>query len=322
MPSIKIKILNEPKELPAQLDKNISITAWNIGYAGLGEKSDFIMDGGKSYLPPSRAEVKSNLFGIKETLLSLNSDVFLLQEVSNKSPLSFLVPVRSEIVALFPNFLAIFRADIASRGLPWPLRVCHGTLSLAKAKLTSSNVITLPHEPTLLAGLLRRRYGLLVSRFAIKNNDKPIEKNNKQWVIANLHLAAFDEKGATRQKQFDAVFAFAKQEYKKGNYVVLGGDWNMELTKTTFTHKTPKKHLFWRIGFPLDRLPKGWKIGVDENVPSVRTMHKPYVRGENYTSIIDGFIVSPNVKIKKIKTLDTGFKNTDHLPVSGNFSTK
>ena len=30
----------------------ISVTIWNLGYAGLGAESDFAVDGGKNYLPP------------------------------------------------------------------------------------------------------------------------------------------------------------------------------------------------------------------------------------------------------------------------------
>jgi len=315
IPNEKISILSEAKNAPKNLGNKISITAWNIGYAGLGENSDFITDGGNSHFPSSINDVKENLKAIKATLLSLPSDIFLLQEVSDKSPLSFWVSVRSSILKIFPSYLALFRADIASIGLPWPFRVNHGVLTLANAKNISANVITLPHELTLLAGLLHRRYGLLVSHFAIENS-------NKQWVIVNLHLSAFDKNGATRQKQFDAVFDFATSEYEKGNYVVLGGDWNMELHKTNFPHNTTEKYLFWKIPFPKERLPKGWQFGVDKKTPTVRTNHKPYIKGENYTAIIDGFIVSPNVKINNVKTLNSNFKHTDHQPVSTSFSTK
>jgi endonuclease/exonuclease/phosphatase family metal-dependent hydrolase len=315
MPDEKISLLNAPKNLNEKFDTNISILTWNIGYAGLGKESDFTTDGGKSFFPPSRKIVKKNLNGIEKILKSQKSDIFLLQEVSDSSPLSFLVPVRKRIISLFPNFLAIFRGDIASKLLPYPFRVNHGVLSLAKANIKSSDIVTLPLEPTLMLGLLRRRYGLLVSRFAIKNSDK-------LWVVVNLHLAAFDENGATRQKQFDRVFAFAQKEYEKGNHVVLGGDWNMELAKSNFPHETDKKHFFWHINFPTERLLKGWQIGVDKTTPTVRSNNKPYVKGENYTLIIDGYIVSPNVNIEQVKTIDTDFECTDHLPIVGIFSTK
>ena len=50
-------------------------------------------------------------------------------------------------------------------------------------------------------------------------------------------------------------------------------------------------------------------------MPSVRTNHQPYVPRENYTTTIDGFIVSPNVAIESLAGVDLGFENTDHQPV-------
>ena len=39
----------------------ITIMTWNLGYGGLGEESNFIADGGKSILPPSKAIVSKNM---------------------------------------------------------------------------------------------------------------------------------------------------------------------------------------------------------------------------------------------------------------------
>ncbi|MDE2112896.1 MAG: hypothetical protein KGJ79_17295, partial [Alphaproteobacteria bacterium] len=52
----------------------------------------------------------------------------------------------------------------------------------------------------------------------------------------------------------------------------------------------------------------------DPHVPTVRTNNQPYRPGVNYTAIIDGFLVSPNVEIDSVTTIDTGFQFTDHQP--------
>ena len=39
----------------------VSILSWNVGYAGLGEESDFFMDGGKQTRAPSKAIVEKNM---------------------------------------------------------------------------------------------------------------------------------------------------------------------------------------------------------------------------------------------------------------------
>ncbi len=314
-PGDKISVLNNPTLLAHNVGSTLDITTWNIGYAGLGRGSDFVTDGGKNWFPPSSKVVAQNLEAIVQTLSQTKADIFLLQEVSDLSPLSFWHPVRARIIKSFAGQVALFRPDISSRGLPWPLRISHGTLTLSNAAPTSTQMVNLPAEPTFLGGIIKRNYGLLVTRFAIQND-------KSQWVIVNLHLAAFDQKGATRFKQLRAVFEFAKGEYEAGNHVILGGDWNLRLHKREFPHTTDLKQLFWLVDLPHQKLPPGWKIACDKTLPTVRTNYQPYIKGENYTAIIDGFIVSPNVAINKVATTETGFEHTDHLPVSASFSTK
>ncbi len=308
-------IISEPDGLSKVLPQTIKISIWNIGYAGLGYESDFIIDGGKNLLPPSKKIVEKNLAAINQQLTKTDADVLLLQEVSYKSFLSLNVDVLTQIVSIFAKFFMIFRPDFSSKGIPYPLKITHGTLTIAKAKPIRTKIISLPFEPKPLAGVFRRHYALQVNYF-------PIKGKKAQWVIVNLHLAAFDEEGATRQLQLEAVLDFAQQEYAKGNYIILGGDWNMELANSNFPHQTEQKYLFWKINFPKEILPKGWKIGVDKTTPTVRSNQKPYVEGENFTAIIDGFIISPNVKVNKIKTINSKFEYTDHLQINGSFSTK
>jgi endonuclease/exonuclease/phosphatase family metal-dependent hydrolase len=48
----------------------------------------------------------------------------------------------------------------------------------------------------------------------------------------------------------------------------------------------------------------------------VRDNATPYVKGETFETVIDGFLISPNLEIIKTKTHDLGFKNSDHNPVT------
>ena len=60
---------------------DVSILTWNVGYAGLGEESDFFMDGGKQVRAPSKAVVEKNMDGIVSTVKNLNADFTFLQEI-------------------------------------------------------------------------------------------------------------------------------------------------------------------------------------------------------------------------------------------------
>ncbi len=315
----KVKVLHKPDNLPDKLDATLTLTSWNIGYGGLGKESDFVTDGGKSWFPPSLNAVKKNIGGILSQLEKFRDrsapHLMLLQEVSNRSPLSYWQPLRQSILDRFTRHFALFRPDISSWGLPWPIKINHGTMTLCPASPKSAKVIALPAEPTFLGGFIKRNYGLLVTKFQIKNSPQ-------QWIIINLHLAAFDPEGATRFEQLQKVLSYAEEEFSKGNFVVLGGDWNMALTPSNFPHTTDIKKLFWLVSMPTQQLPTGWQIICDPQTPTVRTNYQPYVRGENYTAIIDGFVISPNIQVKNVCTTDTRFLHTDHMPVTATFSTK
>jgi len=48
-------------------------------------------------------------------------------------------------------------------------------------------------------------------------------------------------------------------------------------------------------------------------------LERSYSRGENYTTIIDGFIVSPGVEVLEVSTTDLDFQPGDHQPVRARF---
>ncbi|MGV8833866.1 MAG: endonuclease/exonuclease/phosphatase family protein [Devosia sp.] len=301
--------------LPSAIGNQITLSTWNLGYAGLGAQSNFIADGGQALLPPSRSAVDANLAGIVQTI---NKDedtaqIRLFQEVSNRSPLSYWAPVRDQVSAQFQDWQVFYRPDVATRFIPFPLALDHGTMLMARYNPVSIEILPLPSEPGAMLGFLKRRYAIQVARFAL-------EEHPGQLVVGNIHLSAFDDGGTTRQAQISAVLAFAQAEFGKGNHVVIGGDWNMVLSDPAWPSNTDQKYLFWIHPFPRDTLPAGWKIASDARTPSVRTLYKPYVAGENYTTSIDGFLVSPNVSIVSISTRDLGFAHSDHQPVTSAFN--
>ncbi len=45
-------------------------------------------------------------------------------------------------------------------------------------------------------------------------------------------------------------------------------------------------------------------------------------KGENFTAVIDGFLVSDNIEVISVKAHSMDFKNTDHNPVNMKFKLK
>lgn len=289
----------------------ITVLIWNLGYAGMGKESNFVIDGGTDWLAPSRQIVQKNLQGITQFLGNKNPDLFLLQEVARPSFMNRRVDVLGPVVKVLEGYQYVYAPDFRTRLLPPPVNIEVGLAVFAQQNLiVSSESRLLPLEPR-RAGL-RKHFQFVVNRI-------PIDSLNGEWVIINIHLAAFDEQADIRQKQLAVLRDFVINEFRKGNYIVIGGDWNMRLIETDFPHATDEKYLFWVHDMPKEAFPENWQIVADTKTPSVRTDHKSYVPGENYVCVIDGFVVSPNVRVPLVVTTDLGFEYSDHQPVEARF---
>lgn len=289
----------------------LAITTWNVGYAGMGAESDFVYDLGQQRRPLSGALVDRNLAAIEAQLQELSADIFLLQEVARPSWLTHRRDVLGGIVAALPEHQWTFGADVNIRFVPPPFGLQVGNAIFSRVPLTSAERRGLPLEPTFELGLFRKGYRMHIVRIDAE----------RSWVIINIHLSAFDsEEDDVRGSQVAAVLTFAQAEYARGNHVVIGGDWNLRLTDMEFAHTSDPKFMFWVREFPLSRVPQGWSWAVDRRVPTVRGAHQPYVPGENFALVIDGFLVSPNVRVDRVETTDLQFRHTDHHPVSAVFT--
>lgn len=290
-------------ENAAPAPRELSLITWNLGYAGLGAESDFIADGGAHLFPPSGAAVSRNLDGIAATLEANPADVYLIQEMAARGPLTYWRDVRGRVRRALAGNDALFYADVRTRFWPPPLRLVHGPGLFSRYPIEQAEMVRLPDEPGRMGGVVKRRYGFIVARIA------------PDWTIASVHLSAFDEGAQTRRRQLAALMAWGEAEHARGRRVVIGGDFNYLLTDIDFPHTTAHEHLFWVHAFPREALPAGWRIAADADTPSNRTNNQPYREGENFRSVIDGFILSPGVELVAAEGVELGFRHSDHQPV-------
>lgn len=289
----------------------ISVTTWNIGYGALGADADFLSDGGSSVRALSRDDIQDAAIEIGRNVGAFGSQFILLQELSDAGYITRTVPVRAEIEKNLTAYSTIYWEDLGLSELsPW--RVSHGMGVYGLRDISASQAYALPQEPGTILLDIKRYYAAIVTEGPIRNSDH-------KWILLNVHLSAFDDGGDIRRAQIKALFDFAVDQFNAGNHVVIGGDWNMRIADTDFAHTTSPDDLFWIHDFPPELLPAGWKFGVDRRTPTVRTLNKPYIAGDNFTAIIDGFVYSPNVHLREVKTADFGFEHTDHHPVTATF---
>ena len=139
-----------------------------------------------------------------------------------------------------------------------------------------------------------------------------------ELLVINAHLSAYDEKGKIRQQQLAYLKQHILKAYEDGKYVVVGGDFNHLLPGAPAEGFLPNHEATpeWVQPLPADFTPPGFHWAVDATVPSVRSVSTPWHPGVNYTTIIDGFIVSPNVEILSVHGDQMGFAASDHNPVT------
>jgi hypothetical protein len=107
-----------------------------------------------------------------------------------------------------------------------------------------------------------------------------------------------------------------QKEYSLGNYVIVGGDWNQN--PLPFNQDSIQDGNLTHVispGIPADFLPEGFTWAFDPKNATNRDVDIPYTKGKTQTTIIDFFVLSPNITLLNINTMQTGFEFADHEPV-------
>ncbi len=289
----------------------LHILSWNIGYAGLGAESDFFMDGGKNARAADSATVNRYLEGIADTLRSSGADFTLLQEVDTDSSRTYGIDERTPLRAGESVFAYNYACPFVP--VPWPPlgRVNSGLFTLSEYGIGRAERIALPCPFSWPLSTANLKRCLLVTWL-------PIEGTDRQLVLVNLHLEAYDS-GEGKIAQTKQLCEFIESEYLKGNYVIAGGDFNQTFPDT-LTRFPVLHYQFWTPGvIEQDDIPAGWSFAYDTLVPSCRLLNQPYDPSDLSNTqhyVIDGYIVSPNVEVQRVETLDLGFEDSDHNPVA------
>ena len=297
-------------------DTELTILTWNLGYGGLGKDADFFMDGGDSSKSENIDIVNRNIKGILEDLGDMESDIYLFQEVDANSDRSFNVSQYKILKKYMEHFELYFAANFKVFMVPIPVldpigKVNSGILTSSRFKTDKAVRISLPSIDSWPEKLFHLKRCMLVSKHRIKGLEDEL-------VVINIHLSAYDD-GTVRNRQMKTIKEYALKEYEKGNIVIVGGDWNQRLPgikKDQFgVYTTYEKYLTWAKKIDDNWTPKGWMWVFDEKVPTVRNNESAYIEGVNFTTVIDGFLVSPGVEVISVETFDLGFEFSDHNPV-------
>ncbi|MBU0489454.1 MAG: endonuclease/exonuclease/phosphatase family protein [Bacteroidetes bacterium] len=304
-------------EKPVTLnDSAFSIISWNIGYAGLGSEMDFFYEGGKQSRPEEDQMLKY-LEGIKEFLVQQKeTDFYFLQEIDIEAKRSHHTDQLAAIKGVLRNMHCAFAINYKSAFVPLPIsapmgKVESGLAIFSKTEPKISNRISLPMESSWPMSLFFPVRGLIENRYSL---------GGKELVLMNTHNSAYDS-GSEREAQVRFIIDRATKEYEAGNFVVIGGDWNCcppGFDPKTFAGKKENEYYLSIPAIQDNVAPEGWEWVFDPNVPTNRSVDIPLCADSTYRTIIDFFLISPNLEKTNIQTIDLGFALSDHNPITIN----
>lgn len=304
------------KEVPLQArDSVYTFMIWNIGYAGLGADQDFFYDGGKN-VRPTEEHFQKYLEGVRN-IISANGDkdFILIQEIDTNSKRSYYFNELEAIENRVPTHNSAYATNYHVDYVPMPLETPWNVLGKVRAGLaTFSRYQASEAVRHQFPGQYPwwKRIFILDRCFLVERFPLPW---GKDLLVVNTHNSAYDD-GTLKQQEMAALKTFVMEEYGKGNYVVVGGDWNQlppGFDNNTFKKKESDTYEQSRVpeGFPAD----GWQFAYDAGVPTNRKLAKPYDRDSTFCTVIDYFLLSPNVEVNEVRNVDLDFRFSDHQPV-------
>lgn len=321
----KLEIYGESEKKLSTGDE-LTFMTWNIGYGALGDNADFFMDGGKMVYSADEERVQENLAGIFSNISEVEPDILFLQEIDRNSSRSYYV---DELDYLYKSLSAdneylqnAFAPNFKVAFVPLPVppigKVEAGLGVISKYKIDSAERIKLPCPFSWPLRTFNLKRCLQVMRV-------PVEDSDKELVLINLHLEAYDS-GEGKIAQTNMLKELMQQEVQKGNYVIVAGDFNQTFSNVDMS-KYPVLEGKWEAGtINVEDFGENFEFLTDSEYPTCRSLDSVLADAqlkdpEHFQYyMLDGYIVSDNVEVTSVTTINTEFKYADHNPVVLKFS--
>ncbi len=319
--------VNNAKSEVFEPGEEYKITTYNIGFGAYEPSYSFFMDtavvkdtGEELSGAYGKAISKENVLKNTDTALEIlkenSSDIYLLQEVDRDSSRSYQVNQEEMVTDTFGDYSSSYAENFHAKFLPYPLHDMHGyvnsgIMTLSDKLITSAERRSYPITTAFFAKFFDLDRCFSVSRFPV---------GDKELIVVNNHMSAYDEGGVIRKQQVEMLNQFMNEEYEKGNYVIVGGDFNHDYTGTIDLIPGNKEFPGWLSRISNEDIAEGLSFVTPENfdkIGSCRGAETPFNK-DSFQCTVDGFIISDNIKATA-EIIDTQFSASDHNPVSLTF---
>lgn len=305
-------------------DKVFHLTDWNIGFAAYTDQFSFFMDGGKYSRAFSKDATIENMNAIIDELKAQDSDFYLIQEVDFGSTRSYKVDEKAMIEGSFLNkYASTFGVNYDSAYLFYPFTSPIGASKSGLMTLSSAG----------FTEAMRRSFPIQTGPAKFLDLDRCFTvnhihcNNGHDLVLINLHASAYTTDDSIVKRQVEMLCKTIQDEYANGNYVIAGGDFNMDLLGDSASiFGVSGEDFSWANPFPEEILPYGITLVAPYDpanpVPSCRNADSPWDPETNFQITIDGFLVSENIEVVSCEVTDQQFAYSDHQPVQLRFKLK
>jgi endonuclease/exonuclease/phosphatase family metal-dependent hydrolase len=276
---------------------------------------DFFHDGGKTVRASEelsaryRSEIASFLAGMRDSV-----DFIMLQEVDRASKRSYFIDQMQVIGNELPGFYGAFAWNYKVSFVPVPFRIPYEPYGA-----TNGGLVTFSKYRPLISYRIQYPGGFswptslyMLDRCALEQHFKL--SNNREMVLVNTHNTAYDETGEIKREEMQ----FIRERYSKASsgrkLVLLGGDWNQVPPDFVVNPRQKVAPGYTAQALDASLLPNDF-VAIHDTAHTNRALLRPYKAGETFTTLIDYFIASPQLKVLHVKTINMDFRWSDHQPV-------
>jgi len=321
-PQAEIKLDVSGESSATLTDSIITLANWNIGYCGLGSNSTFFYDDGRMFtsgpynVRSSKEMVEGHLKGVLDFIRAEPADFYLLQEVDQRSRRSYKINAHEKVSELLPNYSNTFAPNYKVARVPIPVlqpwnvmgKMHSGLSTYSKYPLTESIRYQSPGK-----------YDWPIRIFQLDrcfSTHRIQHSSGNELVVINTHNSAYDG-GVLKKQEMELLKEVVLKEYQKGNYVIVGGDWNQCPPGFQFDQFRPGMSAegYSQDNISASYLPSDWTWAFDASVPTNRKLPETYQGAKTFVTLIDYYLVSPNVEVVEVRGVDQQFQFSDHQPV-------
>jgi endonuclease/exonuclease/phosphatase family metal-dependent hydrolase len=301
---------------------SLTFLNWNLGYGGLGAKSNFFYDAGGYFtdkghwVRPPKEITLENQAGIESVVQANPSDFYLFQECDVRARRSHWTNQLEGISAGLPGYQRTFAVNFDVDYIPLPILQPWNQIGGVEGGLATFSRFAAQEA-------VRYDYpGQMPwpDRIFYLDRCMAVHRYPTAWgpelVVVNSHNEAYDEGGVVKKEEMAYLKRFLEAEYAKGNYVIVGADWNqcppgVDYELFMKDEGGQYRQLNIEQGYPA----AGWTWAYDPTLPTNRKAAEVYEPGKTFVTLIDFYLLSPNIELLTVQGVDTRFQWSDHQPV-------